>query len=162
MQEIWKDIEGYEGFYQVSNKGRIKSLDRLVRSKCGSTQLKRGKVLKPQNTRDGYLQVTLSKYSKLKTYKIHQLVGKAFLLNPNNYVEINHKDENTLNNDFRNLEWCSRSYNNNYGNRNLKCSLAVKGVKRPQSVIDKISESCRQKSMKGKHWKLVNGKRVWY
>ena len=108
------------------------------------------------------MQVTLSKYNKLKTYRIHQLVGKAFLLNPNNYVEINHKDENPLNNDFRNLEWCSRSYNNNYGNRNLKCSLAVKGVKRPQSVIDKISESCKQKSMKGKHWKLVDGRRVWY
>lgn len=162
MNEIWKDIKGYEGLYQVSNKGRVKSVDRVVRSKHNSNQKRKGRILKQHITKDGYLQVTLSKCNKLKTYRVHQLVGMAFLENTHNYIEINHKDENPLNNDVRNIEWCSRSYNNNYGNRNNKCSRAVKGIKRPQYVIDKISEVCRSKSMKGKHWRLENGKRVWY
>lgn len=98
-KEIWKDIEGYEGFYQVSNLGNVRSLN------YGNKGFV--KNLKPRIVKDGYYMVNL----KNKNYQIHQLVAKAFISNPNNYVEINHKDENKHNNCADNLEWCSREYN---------------------------------------------------
>ena len=103
MQEIWKDIEGYNDLYQVSNLGRIKSLKRHR-----ETILKPGKVA-------GYYTVCLSKNNNQKNFFIHRLVAKAFVSNPSNLPCINHKDENKLNNCIDNLEWCTYKYNNNYG-----------------------------------------------
>ncbi len=107
MQEIWKDIIGYEGLYQVSNLGNIKSFYKAKKS-----------IKKPTLSNKGYLRVGLSKNKKSKTFKIHRLVAKTFLSNPNNYLEVNHKDGNKLNNCVDNLEWCSRSYNINHAWRN--------------------------------------------
>lgn len=109
QNEIWKDIDGYEGLYQISDKRRIKSLDYR---RTGEER-----VLKPRKTKDGYLHVGLCKEGKIKFYLIHRLIAQTFLENPEGLPEINHKDEDKTNNCAENLEWCSHQYNNNYGTR---------------------------------------------
>lgn len=118
MVEIWKDVEDYEGLYEVSNLGNVRS----KRFWCGNRYVYRDKVLKPGKCSSGYLQVIFSKNGKTESKLIHRLVANAFLQNINNYAEINHKDENKENNNVTNLEWCSRKYNMNYGNVKRKIS----------------------------------------
>lgn len=123
--EIWKDIKGFEDFYQVSDKGRVRSLDRVVTStsRYGNTYEKifNGKILIPHEDSKGiYLMVSLCKNGKAKTVLVHDLVANAFHENPNNLPCINHKDENTKNNAASNLEFCTFSYNINYGTRNKR------------------------------------------
>ena len=103
MQEIWKDIKGYNGKYQISNYGNVKNT-------------KSSRLLKQRNKK--YLEVVLYKNCQPKCYKIHRLVAEAFIPNPTNLPIINHKDENKLNNNVDNLEWCDAKYNSNYGKRN--------------------------------------------
>ena len=110
--EIWKDIEGYEGLYQVSNLGRVKSLAR----KTGN-QYNKENILSKERTRKGYYRVQLTKNKEHKHYPIHRLVAIAFIPNPDNLPCVNHKDENKGNNCVWNLEWCSKKYNNIYGSR---------------------------------------------
>ena len=117
--EIYKDIEGYEG-YQVSNHGNVKSLERECKGKS-----RKDKILKPFNNKDGYLRVGLYKEGKLKNHYVHRLVAEAFIENHNNFREINHRDEDKANNCVSNLEWCDRKYNINYGTRNEKISKQV-------------------------------------
>lgn len=111
--ENWKDVKGYEGFYQVSDKGRVRS----IAAKPARGKYK-GDTLSLFTDRNGYVCVNLSR----KTYKVHRLVAIAFLDNPNNHPCVNHKDENKENNNAENLEWCSYKYNNNYGTRNKRIS----------------------------------------
>ena len=125
-EEIWKDIEGYEGYYQVSNMGRIKSLERKCKCCGGGTKTIQGKVLKLADDK-GYLKANLLKEGKVKRYFVHRLVAIAFLSNENNYPCVNHKDENRRNNNVSNLEWCTHEYNNNYGTRKEKASKTMKG-----------------------------------
>ena len=115
MKEIWRDIKDYEGLYQVSNLGRIRSFDRWVKSKNGSIRICRGRILKPYTNKDGYLCVVLSKNNKQKTFRVNRLVAQAFLDNPNNLPQVNHKDENKQNNNVENLEFCDCKYNINFG-----------------------------------------------
>ena len=103
MNEIYKDIQGYEGKYQISNLGNVYSLIT-------------NKILKQRLTLDGYYQVDLYKNGVKKHLYIHRLVAQSFLDNPKNYKIVNHKDENSMNNIVSNLEWCNSTYNNNYGN----------------------------------------------
>lgn len=112
--EEWKDIKGYEGIYQVSSYGRIRSLDRIVERKTGNYHIE-GRILRQNDDTHGYLKVNLTKHDKKKTFKVHRLVAQAFIENPNNYECVNHKDENKQNNNIKNLEWCTKEYNNNYG-----------------------------------------------
>lgn len=105
MEEIWKDIKGYEGLYQVSNLGNIRSV------KNGRKRIKKPLI---SGDRYPYLKIQLSKNSKPKNFFIHRLVAEAFIPNPNNYKEVNHIDENTFNNSSDNLEWCDRQYNADY------------------------------------------------
>ncbi len=114
-QEIWKDIKGYEGLYQVSNIGRVKSLS--FRNKKAT--IKREKILSILKS-GNYYHISLSKNNKQKNFLIHRLVAEAFVPNKNNYQEINHKDENIRNNKADNLEWCDHKYNINYGTRTKK------------------------------------------
>lgn len=123
--EIWKDIPEYEELYQVSNLGRVRSLDRIVTRKDGRKQLCKGKLLSPCKLRWGYLGVNLSKNNKGLTKKVHRLVAKTFLNNSFNLLDVNHIDEDKTNNRLNNLEWCSREYNVNYGTRNEKISKPV-------------------------------------
>lgn len=123
MKEIWKDIKGYEGLYQISNLGNVKSMDRLISCKNNTTKLCKGTVLKPH--KNNYLFVRLYNNSIPETKYIHKLIADAFIPNPNNFPEINHKDENKLNNSIDNLEWCTVSYNNSYGNRTQKTRKRV-------------------------------------
>ena len=164
MKELWKDIKDYEGLYQISNFGKIKSIG------YGKSLL-----LKPFKDRK-YLSINLYKDKKCKKYKIHRLVAQAFIPNPNNYPIINHKDENKYNNYVYNLEWCDIKYNNNYGNRGKKisetkskiiCQYDLNGVliaewKGIKSIdigvkinFSDISRCCnnKQKTSKGFIWK---------
>lgn len=104
--ELWRDIRGYEGMYQISTEGRVKSL------KYGKV-----KIIKPGVESTGYLHVMLSKGGHLHPYKIHRLVADAFLPNLLNLRDVNHLDEIKSNNAVSNLEWCSRRENNVWGSR---------------------------------------------
>ena len=99
MQEIWKDIPGYDGAYQVSNLGRVRSI----------------RIMNPFTLNSGYLGLSLYKDKKEKHFLIHRLVASAFCENPNNFSQVNHKDENKMNNCADNLEWCTNLYNRHYG-----------------------------------------------
>lgn len=106
--EIWKDIKDYPN-YQVSNMGRVKSLN--------YNRTGKERILKNYKNNMGYLQVYLYKEGKVKMYYIHRLVSQAFIPNPNNLSEVNHINEIKTDNCVENLEWCSRKYNTNYGTR---------------------------------------------
>ena len=129
-KEIWKDIEGFEGLYQVSNMGRVKSLGN------GKSNNSKERILKPGKNSNGYLHVILYKDGIKKDYTVHQLVGNAFLSNPQGYKELNHRDEDKTNNNADNLEWCSRSYNLTYNDRAKK---AGKKISKPIFGIDRIT-----------------------
>lgn len=117
MKEIWKDIKGYEGLYQVSNMGRVKSLKRIS---LDGRRIEE-KILKYKRAGRGQYQcVRLYKNNTSKYKTIHRLVAEAFVPNPNNLPQVNHKDENSKNNIYSNLEWCTGKYNVNYGTRNLR------------------------------------------
>lgn len=112
--EVWKDIDGYDGKYQVSNLGKIRSIR--------AREKNRTIILKPMVQKNGYLYVALWKDNKKKNKLIHRLVALAFVENPNDYPEINHKDENKENNMMDNLEWCEHKTNINYGTCKQKIS----------------------------------------
>lgn len=113
--EEWKTIEGYDGRYEVSSHGRIRSVSMFL-----GNHIYHGKVLSPTIATNGYLKVNLILRGKKKTCLVHRLVAKAFIPNPLNLEMVNHKDENRQNNFVENLEWCDRNYNNNYGSHNEK------------------------------------------
>lgn len=110
MKEVWKDIENYEGIYQVSNLGNVKVLSRQVWNGKGfRTQDER--ILQQSNNQWGYNIVTLTKDSKRKPHKVHRLVAQAFIPNPENKEQVNHIDGNKTNNNVNNLEWNTRQEN---------------------------------------------------
>lgn len=115
--EEWKDIKGYEGIYQVSSYGRVRSLDRIVERKGKGDFFIKGRVLTQSDDTNGYMKVSLTKHDQKRTFKVHRLVAIHFLDNPNNLPCVNHKDENKLNNNVDNLEWCTKAYNNSYGTK---------------------------------------------
>lgn len=131
--EIYKPIKGFEN-YEVSNLGNVVSLN--------YNHSNVNKILKPNITHNGYLQVPLYKDGKVKVLKIHRLVADTFLLNPLNLPFVNHIDENKTNNRVDNLEWCTHIYNCNYGTRNSRISKSQKGVSRPKSkeTIEKLKK----------------------
>ena len=122
MKEIWKDIEGYEGLYQVSNFGMVKSLERI--DSIG--RKKSSRILKLHYNSQRYLNITLFNSEGRKYFLVHRLVAQAFIPNPGNLPQINHIDEDRVNNRVDNLEWCSSKYNLNYGNRRKKANESSK------------------------------------
>lgn len=126
MVEIWKDIKNYEGYYQVSNFGRIKSLQKWN----GHNYIKCEKILNPykQVAGNNYYRnvVKLIKNKNKKDFKVHRLVAEAFIENPNNYKVVNHKDGNPLNNNVDNLEWCTQKYNSQHS---LENELKINRIK---------------------------------
>lgn len=122
--EEWRDIKNFEGIYQVSNLGRIKSMTRVITYSNGVKHLTKGKVIKPILDTYGYYRITLYKNGKAYQRLWHRVVAEAFVPNPNNFSEINHKNEVRTDNRVENLEWCTKGYNNNYGNHNSNLSLS--------------------------------------
>ena len=139
-KEIWKDIPDFEGLYQVSNFGRIKSLERkefMARNNC--YRVRKERILKADITKKGYERVLLYKNGKSKKIFVHRLVAIAFINNPNNHPIINHIDEVPLNNHVSNLEWCTHSYNSTYkGAKERQLKNVWKGV---QSTNVKTGET---------------------
>ena len=134
QEEIWKDIVvekngvlyDFTGLYQVSNLGRVRSLNYRGKGKMG--------IMRPTKRDDGYYIITLHKNNEQKSFRLHRIVATVFIPNPDNLPEVNHKDENPGNNSMDNLEWCDKKYNMNYGTRGeragKKISEVLKGKKR--------------------------------
>lgn len=115
----WRGIKDYEGYYQVSDTGLVRSLDRNIIYSDGRKYIKKGKILRLKKDRNGYPRVELYRNNKCRGFYVHRLVAEAFIPNPTNLPQVNHKDENILNNNVNNLEWCDGKYNVRY-------SIAVK------------------------------------
>ncbi|MEG1402888.1 NUMOD4 domain-containing protein [Bacteroides sp.] len=161
--EVWKDIQGYEGLYQVSNLGRVKTLPR----KYGTERIR-----KPAIEKNGYLQLLLCKDGVRKNYFVHRIVAEAFILNPNNYPTVNHIDKNKLNNQVPNLEWMTFEQNLRYSTKKSVKQLDLKGnvIRIWDSIIDvekelgydtsPISKCCQRKphhhTAYGFKWKYAN------
>lgn len=123
MQEIWKDVIGYEEQYQVSNLGNIRSKNRTIVDCLGRRRTLKSHKIRIQTSRIGYKQVLLHKSGEMRTHLVHRLVAEAFIpKTEENKNEINHKDENKSNNTVDNLEWCDHKYNINFGTRTEKTS----------------------------------------
>jgi hypothetical protein len=120
--EEWRDIEGYEGIYQVSNLGRVKSLDRAVQHRNGKVLMKKGKQLKVVYAGNKYGRIILNKNGKKSAKLIHRLVALTFIINETNLKEVNHKDLDKTNNSVENLEWVSPKQNTQhaFNNRYIK------------------------------------------
>lgn len=110
VMEIWKDIKGYEGYYQVSNLGRVKSLNTRLKYRYGY-RTRKGRILKPSISHKGYFKITLSKNNKSRNATIHRTVAQAFIPNPENKPCTNHKNGIKTDNRVENLEWCTISEN---------------------------------------------------
>ena len=137
MQEVWRDIEGYEDWYKVSNLGRVKSINNR-------------KILKTNFNKDGYERVSITKDHTTQTFLIHRLVAKAFISNPNNFPQVNHIDGNKNNNKVSNLEWCTASYN-------VKHAFVHKLRKNKKGIENKLSKPICQYDIKGNFIKLYGG-----
>lgn len=153
MEEIWKPVKDFEGYYEVSNLGRVRSVDRVVIAKNGTTQFKKGTLMKPRPDRQGYIIVALSINRHYITKCVHRLVAEAFIPNPDNLPQVNHIDEVKNNNVVSNLEWCTAKYNANYGDRNKKAveTKVKKGLYNPTHIgltRKELSRIC------SREWKL--------
>lgn len=131
MDEVWMPIKGFEGLYEISNFGRVKSLARTRITKAGGLCLVRQQFLRVRSDKDGYKEVALSKGAKLYYFRVHRLVAAAFIPNPNHLPVINHIDENPANNNVSNLEWCSVRYNNRYSRHKVSKPVICNGVEYP-------------------------------
>lgn len=164
LEEIWKDIKNYEGLYQISNLGRVRSLDRYVRGYNHGVEFEsliKGKIIKPRPNKCGYPIIGLSKEGKKKHYALHRLVYYTFNPNADKSLQVNHLDENKLNCSLSNLNLMTAKENSNWGTRNERIKTKVAGVKKgPMSEENKmkISEGLKlsekaQKAIKKLHLK---------
>lgn len=141
MKEIWKSVKGYEGLYEVSDMGNVRSLRRKTT---------KGKILKPAIDKDGYLRVSLSKNNQIKNYPVHRLVAIAFVDGhslENNII--NHKNEVKNDNRAENLEWCDPKYNTNYNNMPMRradwCKSPIIAIKGDEVLhYESISQAARE------------------
>lgn len=122
MKEEWKAVPGYEGLYEVSNMGRVRSLDRWVKGYKGTPYLRPGGIMVQQIDHKGYCEVQLTRNTKSVHKKVHRLVAMVFIPNPDNLPMVNHRDECKTNNNVDNLEWCTAMYNSHWGTARERCA----------------------------------------
>ena len=162
-KEIWRPIVGYEGLYEVSSYGRVRSLDRYVKYSNGPIHLHKGMILNPGKDKDGYLQVNLYNNGKIHQRKVHRLVAQAFILNPDNLPEVNHLDEDKTNNRVENLEFCNRKYNCNYGSRNIRRrETLIKNGYVNEENVGLSKEKYRKKYYQDNKDKIKDNSRSYY
>jgi len=125
MEEQWKDVIGFEGLYKVSSLGRIKSIDRYIHYKKGERHIA-SKIIKSFINKQGYFCIILTRNQAHIDKRVNRVVAMAFIPNPSNLPQVNHKDENKLNNMVSNLEWVTCKQNANYGNRNKTLSKKMR------------------------------------
>ena len=148
MQEIWKDIPGYEGYYQASNLGNIKSL--LFQNNVFNKKYKREKILKPKKSKDNTLRVELWKDGNNKTWLVHRLVALTYLENGNTNLTVNHKDGNRLNNNLENLEMVTLKENIQHAFRTgLQNQIKIK-------ITDKVTGTIILPSSLAEGSKIIN------
>ena len=151
--EVWKPVKGYEELYEVSNLGRVRSLDRYVKlggkQKSDQLVLKKGRMLSEKDNGHGYKSVHLTVNRNTKDKYVHRLVAQAFLNNPDNLPEVNHKDENKSNNCLDNLEWCTSQYNDLYGNHLKTNSKPVIMYDLQMNYIDEFKSSAEAERITG-------------
>ena len=173
MNEIWKDINGYEGIYEVSSFGRVRSVARkVVRGNPSYEFTLSPRIIKAHNHK-GYLMVSFGNGKVKRNFFVHRLVAEAFLPDYFDGAQINHKDENRSNNHVDNLEWCTSKYNNNYGHHRTARYRKVVQIKDGKVVrmydsiiiaskethihVNKISDVCRgkRKTTGGFEWRYA-------
>lgn len=140
--EVWKDIAGYEGLYQVSNMGRVRSFSREVKCCGGHSRITRSHILHGYINGSGYYEVALCNSEGQSHRRVHELVAKAFIPNPTHLPVINHIDEDKANNKVNNLEWCTTAYNNAYGTRNFRIGETLKLTRTGRPVIQLSLDDC--------------------
>lgn len=139
MEEIWVDIKGYEGLYQVSNLGRVKSLERTVKHSSGGDKIVKERILKGSCNNNGYVIISLNKNGNKKSFAIHNLVAKAFIPNEDNKPYVDHIDTNKTNNKVDNLRWVTEKENSNneltrkHISKNRKGKGILYGIDNPKS-----------------------------
>lgn len=179
QSEVWRDVPGFEGHYQVSDFGSVKSLDRYIDHPRIGKIFRKGKVLKQSYASKGYKQVCLSVEGKITTFRVHRLVAMTFLENPKDLETVNHIDGNKENNHVSNLEWCSVSDNLKHAHANgLMGGLAhFNSVLKPEQVYQMMTDYFLKKqvlreiaeehevsigtvfhAVKGRTWKSVQKK----
>lgn len=178
--EVWRDVKGYEGKYQVSNYGNVKSIERKTKRNDGVLYTVLGKAKKPTKWGAGYEVVNLWKSNKQHMEYVHRLVAEAFIKNPENKPYINHIDGNKTNNNVDNLEWCTAHENADHawrtglrkGSKPIRCvetgeifpgsnkaSMMICGSRRMQSSISACAIG-KKKTYLGLHWEFVNNLEV--
>ena len=141
MEEIWKPVKGFEGYYEVSNLGMVRSIDRVVVDTVRNCErLLKGKVLIQKDNGNGYKNVSFCKEHKIYNKYVHRLVAEAFIPNKDDLPQVNHKDEDKSNNRVDNLEWCTSFYNNEYGTRKKRWyeTRIKNGTMNPKNIGIKI------------------------
>lgn len=155
MIEEWRPVVGYEGLYEVSNTGQVRSLDKYD----SINRFYEGRILKLFADRLGYLRVQLYSNSKRKSFLVHRLVAQAFIPNPDNLPQVNHRDEDPSNDNVENLEWCDGKYNVNYGTRIDR----IRDIRLKNGTYTGLSkEEYRKKRYQEKKDKINERRREYY
>jgi hypothetical protein len=126
--EEWKPVVGYEGYYEVSNFGNVRSVDREVRYKSSGTMIRRGRPMKTNKNKYGYVDIHLGKEGIEKAHLVHRLVAMAFIDNPEQKIQVNHKNGNKSDNRLENLEWATISENRLHAYKELKSENWLRNV----------------------------------
>lgn len=147
----WRPVVGYEGLYEVSDKGEVRALERSFTDSIGRKTMKKARLLNGRVSGHGYIRITLEKDGQPKTYNVHRLVAEAFIPNPSMLSFVNHKDENKLNNNVSNLEWCTAKYNCNYGTRNERMTEKLRATCKASKPIVATTADGKKEYYKSAH-----------